>query len=93
MRFKEDLKILFKHHSIAPRDILDTAKQIGNAAFFVLGMPDLKWQRIWPYCKVWTRKPVLITSRASTFSDASCFFARCERRSHKNYRRAVGVEG
>jgi hypothetical protein len=31
--FKEDLKILFKHHSIAPRDILDTAKQLGNAAF------------------------------------------------------------
>jgi len=31
--FKEDLKILFKHHSIAPRDILDTAQQLGNAAF------------------------------------------------------------
>jgi hypothetical protein len=31
--FKEDLKILFKHHSLAPRDILDTAKQLGNAAF------------------------------------------------------------
>jgi hypothetical protein len=31
--FKEDLKILFKHHSIAPRDILDTAQQLGNVAF------------------------------------------------------------
>jgi len=31
--FKEDLKILIKHHSIAPRDILDTAKQVGNSAF------------------------------------------------------------
>jgi len=31
--FKEDLKILFKHHSLAPRDIVDTAKQLGNAAF------------------------------------------------------------
>jgi hypothetical protein len=31
--FKEDLKILFKHHSLAPRDILETAKQLGNAAF------------------------------------------------------------
>jgi hypothetical protein len=31
--FKEDLKILFKHRSIAPRDILETAKQDGNAAF------------------------------------------------------------
>jgi hypothetical protein len=30
---KEDLKILLKHHSITPRDILDTAKQVGNAAF------------------------------------------------------------
>lgn len=31
--FKEDLKILLKHHSVAPRDIVDTAKQLGNAAF------------------------------------------------------------
>jgi hypothetical protein len=31
--FKEDLKILLKHRSIAPRDIVDTAKQLGNAAF------------------------------------------------------------
>jgi hypothetical protein len=31
--FKEDLKILLKHRSIAPRDILDTAQQVGNAAF------------------------------------------------------------
>jgi len=30
---KEDLKILLKHRSIAPRDIVDTAQQIGNAAF------------------------------------------------------------
>ncbi len=30
---KEDLKILFKHRSIAPREILETAKQLGNAAF------------------------------------------------------------
>ena len=26
--FKEDLKILLKHRSIAPRDILDTAQQL-----------------------------------------------------------------
>jgi hypothetical protein len=31
--FKEDLKILLKHRSIAPRDIVDTAQQVGNAAF------------------------------------------------------------
>ena len=31
--FKEDLKILLKHHSIAPRDIVDTAQQLGNRAF------------------------------------------------------------
>jgi hypothetical protein len=31
--FREDLKILFKHRLIACRDILDTAKQVGNAAF------------------------------------------------------------
>ena len=31
--FKEDLKILFKHRLIAPRDIIDTAQQLGNAAF------------------------------------------------------------
>ena len=31
--FKEDLKILLKHRSIAPRDILDTAQQLGNSAF------------------------------------------------------------
>src|ERR1700693_412207 len=31
--FKEDLKILLKHRSIAPRDIVDTAKQFGNRAF------------------------------------------------------------
>ena len=31
--FKEDLKILLKHRSIAPRDIVDTAKQLGNRAF------------------------------------------------------------
>jgi len=30
---KEDLRILLKHRSIAPRDILDTAQQLGNAAF------------------------------------------------------------
>ena len=30
---KEDIKILLKHRSIAPRDIMDTAQQIGNAAF------------------------------------------------------------
>jgi len=30
---KEYLKILLKHHSIAPRDILETAKQLGNSAF------------------------------------------------------------
>lgn len=30
---KEDLKILLKHRSIAPRDIVDTAKQLGNRAF------------------------------------------------------------
>jgi hypothetical protein len=31
--FREDLKILLKHHSIAPRDIVDTAQELGNAAF------------------------------------------------------------
>jgi hypothetical protein len=31
--FKEDLKILLKHRSIAHRDIIDTAQQVGNAAF------------------------------------------------------------
>jgi hypothetical protein len=31
--FKEDLKILLKHRSIAPRDIVDTAQQLGNEAF------------------------------------------------------------
>jgi hypothetical protein len=31
--FKEDLKILLKHRSIAHRDIVDTAQQLGNAAF------------------------------------------------------------
>lgn len=31
--FKEDLRILFKHRLIACRDILDTAQQLGNAAF------------------------------------------------------------
>ena len=31
--FREDLKILFEHRLIACRDILDTAKQVGNAAF------------------------------------------------------------
>jgi hypothetical protein len=31
--FKEDLKILLKHRSIAHRDIVDTAQQVGNAAF------------------------------------------------------------
>ena len=31
--FKEDLMILFKHRSIASRDILDTAQQLGNSAF------------------------------------------------------------
>jgi hypothetical protein len=30
---KEDLKILLKHRSIAHRDIVDTAHQIGNRAF------------------------------------------------------------
>ena len=31
--FKEDLKILLKHRSIAHRDIVDTAQQLGNSAF------------------------------------------------------------
>ena len=31
--FKEDLKILLKHRSIAHRDIIETAQQVGNAAF------------------------------------------------------------
>ena len=31
--FRADLKILFEHRLIACRDILDTAKQVGNAAF------------------------------------------------------------
>jgi hypothetical protein len=31
--FRDDLKILFEHRLIACRDILDTAKQVGNAAF------------------------------------------------------------
>jgi hypothetical protein len=31
--FKEDVKILLKHRSIAHRDIIDTAKQVGNTAF------------------------------------------------------------
>ena len=30
---KEDLKILLKHRSIAHREILDTAHQLGNRAF------------------------------------------------------------
>jgi hypothetical protein len=30
---KEDLKILLKHRSIAHRDIVDTANQLGNRAF------------------------------------------------------------
>jgi hypothetical protein len=30
---KEDLKILLKHRSIAHRDIIDTAHQLGNRAF------------------------------------------------------------
>ena len=30
---REDLKILLKHRSIAHRDIIDTAHQIGNRAF------------------------------------------------------------
>jgi hypothetical protein len=30
---KEDLKILLKHRSIACRDIVDTAHQLGNRAF------------------------------------------------------------
>ena len=30
---KDDIRILLKHRSIAPRDIVDTAQQIGNAAF------------------------------------------------------------
>ncbi len=30
---KEDLKILLKHRSIAHRDIVDTAHQLGNRAF------------------------------------------------------------
>ena len=31
--FRADLKILFEHRLIACRDIVDTAKQVGNAAF------------------------------------------------------------
>jgi hypothetical protein len=31
--FKEDLKILLEHRSIPHRDIVDTAKQLGNAAY------------------------------------------------------------
>ena len=31
--FKEDLKILLKHRSIAHGDIIDTAQQVGNSAF------------------------------------------------------------
>jgi hypothetical protein len=30
---REDLKILLKHRSIAHRDIIDTAHQLGNRAF------------------------------------------------------------
>jgi hypothetical protein len=31
--FKEDLKILLRHRSIACRDIVETAQQFGNSAF------------------------------------------------------------
>ena len=31
--FREDLKILLKHRSIAHRDIIETAHQLGNRAF------------------------------------------------------------
>jgi ribosomal protein L9 len=31
--FKEDVKILLRHRSIACRDIVDTAQQLGNSAF------------------------------------------------------------
>jgi hypothetical protein len=31
--FKEDLKILLRHRSIACRDIVETAQQLGNSAF------------------------------------------------------------
>jgi ribosomal protein L9 len=31
--FKEDLKILLRHRSIACRDIVETAQQQGNSAF------------------------------------------------------------
>jgi hypothetical protein len=30
---REDLKLLLKHRSIAHRDIIDTAHQVGNRAF------------------------------------------------------------
>jgi hypothetical protein len=50
------------------------------------GRTLLKWQRIWPYWKVWTRRPALVTSRVSTFSDASQSFTRSERINRKNRR-------
>jgi hypothetical protein len=31
--FKEDLKILLRHRSIACRDIVETAQKLGNSAF------------------------------------------------------------
>jgi hypothetical protein len=31
--FKEDLEILLRHRSIACRDIVETARQVGNSAF------------------------------------------------------------
>jgi len=55
-------------------------------------VPDLKWQRIWSYCKVCPKKPIPVTSRASTFSGASRSFMRCERGNLKYRRRSVGVE-
>jgi hypothetical protein len=56
-------------------------------------IPDLKWRRIWPYCKVCPRKPVPTTSRASTFSGASRSFTRREQENReKKHPRFVAVE-
>jgi hypothetical protein len=54
--------------------------------------PWLKWQRIWPYLKVWTRRPVPVTGGVSTFSGASRSFTRCEQEKRKKHPRSVAAE-
>ena len=56
----------------------DIARMLGVTpeSFLALrsGRRLLKWQRVWPYSKVWTRRPALVTNRVLTFSDASHSF-------------------